>query len=291
MSRRGLLGLAWATLFVACARRDPSTTREPGPEDSERLAQAPSCFDVVAKDNSAATRTVFAAKRCQGGGVTWAGILGILTDRRGESKPAEAPTPGWTGDVRILSWDGRPTRIAIDDEGDAARFCADSERLVSDIRADIKRLNADPAELERAMGAADPLALECLPDGTSLETLLKGMTPPPPPSPAEARARETSRARLRAALAKQRTWCWGKGGAAFGGKGGLTLHADGKATEFGNVDQARDGRWTLRDDGRIEVIVPGGHHHFDVGESGRLGFDHSGGREELDACEPPVSPK
>ena len=41
------------------------------------------------------------------------------------------------------------------------------------MQRDVKRLNADRAELERAMGDADPLALECLRPGTSLERLLR----------------------------------------------------------------------------------------------------------------------
>ncbi len=141
----------------------------------------PACFDVRASDSSSSTRAVFAAKHCQGGGVTWAGILGVLTKRRGTSRPIEEPTPGWTGDVRILSWDGGAARIGIDDEADAARFCTDSPKLLASMRRDVERLNADRAELERAIGEAHLLALECLPEGMSPEEILRGLTPPPSP--------------------------------------------------------------------------------------------------------------
>jgi hypothetical protein len=143
------------------------------------------CFDVVAQESTASTRAVFEAKRCQGGGVTWAGILGVLIKRRGVSVPIEDVTAGWTGDVRTLRWAGGVTRVAIDEEGDAARFCADSQRLVEETRSDVKRLQGDGAELARVMAEADPLALECFPEGTTLDSLMKNM--PRPPEPPEER--------------------------------------------------------------------------------------------------------
>ena len=265
-------------VLVGCARRTPPT-----PDESR-----PRCFDVVVGDNSPSTRRVFGAKRCQGGGVTWAAIIEVLVQRRGPSKAVETETPGWTGDVRALSWKGKTVRVAIDDEGDSARLCSDSDQVLAEVRSDVARLNASAAELERAMSEANPLALECFPDDASVSTLLKGMAPPPAPSPAEARAREASLGRLRSTLAKQRTWCWRKSGAAFGGKGGFTLHPDGSVTDFGADGVSGAGRWHFEDDGRIEV-VDGGLHHFDVGDSGHLGFTHSEGREELDACSAPGS--
>ncbi|MBN9159959.1 MAG: hypothetical protein J0I07_03260 [Myxococcales bacterium] len=292
-----LMGGGLLCLLAACTRQSctpapdgngdappaASGTSSPG-QDTARTRR---CFSVVAKDNSPSTRAVFEAKHCQGGGVTWAGILRVLVHRRGTSKAVEAETPGWTGDVRTLSWEGGSTRVAIDDEADAALFCADSQRLVDEIRSDVKRLNARAGELERAMGEANPFELECLPDDASLSALMNGLNPSPPPSPAEARAREDGLARMRAVLAKQRTWCWGPGGAAFGGKGGFTLHENGQAASFGDGATPRDGRWTLGQDGRVEVILPGGLHHFDAGENGRLGFNHTAGREELQPCVQP----
>ena len=155
----------------ACSRQQP--TFPDGNEGAPRAAAVPSerdvsrsrrCFTVASEDNSPSTRALFDAKHCQGGGVTWAAILDVLLRRRGPSQPVEEATPGWTGDVRILTWNGGHTRIAIDDEGDAALFCADSQRLVDEIQNDVKRLNAHPPELERAMTEADPMALECFRD-------------------------------------------------------------------------------------------------------------------------------
>jgi len=243
----------------------------------------------VAANNSPSTRAVFEAKKCQGGGVTWAGLLNVLVQRRGSSRAVAEVTPGWTGDVRTLSWDGGIARFAIDDEGDTARFCADSALLVSDIQNEVKRLNTEPAELERTMKEANPLALECTPPGASISGLLKGLNPSPPVFPAEARAREEGLARMRALLAKQRTWCWGKGGARFGAKGGgFTLHPDGRVTEFGSGPSLQVGRWHFEEDGRIEVFLPsGGLHHFDVDEKSSFGFNHTEGRENLLPCAPP----
>jgi hypothetical protein len=49
-----------------------------------------------------------------------------------------------------------------------ATLCADSPRLVDELRSDVTRLNMRPAELVRAMGEANPLALECTSQGTSV---------------------------------------------------------------------------------------------------------------------------
>lgn len=293
-----LMGGGLLCLLAACTRKSPTPASDGSGGAPTALSGTSSpvadtartrrCFSVVAKDNSPSTRAVFEAKHCQGGGVTWAAILRVLVHHRGTSKAVEVAIPaGWTGDVRTLSWNGGSTLVAIDDEGDAALFCADSQRLVDDIQSDVKRLNARAGELERAMGEANPLELECLPDDASLSTLMNGLNPSPPPSPAEARAREGGLARMRALLAKQRTWCWGPGGAAFGGKGGFTLHANGQAAAFGDGAVPRDGRWTLGGDGRVEVILPGALHHFDAEENERLGFNHTAGREELQPCVPP----
>jgi hypothetical protein len=185
LMRGGLL-----CLLAACTRQSSPPT--PGGDTSAAsssvadTARTRHCFSVVAKDNSASTRAVFGAKHCQGGGVTWAGILGVLVRRRGTTKALETETPGWTGNVRTLSWDGGPSRVAVDDEADGALFCADSQRLVDEIQSDVKRLNAQGPELERAIGEANPLELECLPDDASIATLMKGLNPVPPPPPAEA---------------------------------------------------------------------------------------------------------
>lgn len=253
------------------------------------------CFHVVATDNSPSTRAVFEAKRCQGGGVTWAAILDALVRRRGTSEPIEDEVPGWTGDVRTLSWNGDVARFAIDDEGDEALFCTDSDRLLQDVQADVKRLNGRAAELEGAMGEADPLALECFSDDSAVAKLLGRMARPPEPSGAEARWRDEHLARLRAVLAAHRTWCWRPSGKAFGAAGGLTLQPDGRVTAFDPSGASiGGGRWKLEQEGRVEIIgdtAAVGLHYFDVEDSGHLGFNHSAGREELDACEVPAGSK
>jgi hypothetical protein len=134
----------------------------------ESPAQGRRCFAVEAANNSPSARAIFEARRCQGGGVTWAGLLNVLVRRRGSSRAAAKATPGWTGNVSGLTTEVGTVQFAIDEEGDAAQFCADSAQLVSDIQDEVKRLNSEPAELERAMGEANPQALECFPPDTPI---------------------------------------------------------------------------------------------------------------------------
>ncbi len=276
--------LVSAVLALSCAESDGKPSGGAAASKAPTVARKPLCFDVVASTNSSSTQAVFRAKKCQGGGVTWSGLLGVLVDRRGDSQSAGADTAGWTGDVRELTWKNSSVRVGIDDEADAARFCTDSQALLDAIQSDVRELNVDAAKLEGAMAQAHPLASECAPDAATMAALMRNLDPVPPISPAETQFRAASLARLRDVLAKERTWCWRKSGVSFGGMGGLTLHADGKATAFGNSNAPQSGKWTFEDDGRVQVLA-GGLHHFDVGKSGHLGFDHTGGREELDPCE------
>jgi hypothetical protein len=121
------------------------------------------CFDATPANTSASTKKVFAARHCQGGGVTWAGILEVLARRRGSVTAVETPTPGWTGAVYMLG----ATRFAIDEEGDAARFCSDEPALLVSMRTEHARMNADEAALTRALNEAPALQVECSePDGS-----------------------------------------------------------------------------------------------------------------------------
>jgi hypothetical protein len=279
-----LLGAAF--YLAACQRT--GVTREQGALGEPSKAGAsgtPECFSVTAESTSASARSIFAAKRCQGGGVTWAGILNVLVQRRGETRAVEQPTSGWTGDVRILSWKGGTARFAIDDEGSAALFCSDATDLLNDIRSEAKRLNESSAELARAMAETDPESLECFPEGLAPGELLKRASPPPPISPAEAGARAESLARLRALLSEQHTWCWTPGAARFTPwKGAFSLDVDGRVTEPGKTGPSSVGSWSYEEDGRIQVLLPGSIHHFETTGNGRLGFNHTEGREELRPC-------
>ena len=156
----GVAGACWrqqSTFPDGSEVAPPAAIVTPEPD----VARSRRCFNIVAQDNSPSTQALFDARHCQGGGVTWAAIVDVLLRRRGSSQPVEEVTPGWTGDVRVLSWKGGRTRVGIDEEGDAVQLCADSQRLLDEIQSDVKRLNALRPELERAMGEADPAALEC----------------------------------------------------------------------------------------------------------------------------------
>ena len=286
-ARKRLVALALVIATASGCQKKATPVATPAPSAGSPAAlSTPRCFSVRADKNSEATRAVFEEKHCQGGGVTWAAIVRVLLQRRGSSEPVLEPTPGWSGDVHTLTWDGGRTRWSLDDEADAALFCADSERLVKEVEAQAKALNSEKAALEDAMAAANPLELECLPPGASAAELLARLEPPPPLSPAEMSARQVSLARLRAALARQRTWCFDARGSASGGKGGFTLHPDGRATTFGGGQPASEGRWRFEDDGRLELVAPRHLHHFDASPNGTLGFNHTEGREDLTPCSP-----
>src|SRR5579871_216831 len=133
-----LAGVGWPRKAAAAPARTPTLS-------------APACSDVTSSQNSPGTQKVFAARHCQGGGVTWDALLEVLAARQGVVESVDVPPAGWTGEVSIL--DGA-TLFSIDDEGDAARFCAASPELVATMRREVARLNTDADALTRTMGAA-----------------------------------------------------------------------------------------------------------------------------------------
>lgn len=258
-------GLAALGLVLATA---PLTGATPGV----------SCFDAVAARNSASTRSVFAARKCQGGGVTWAPILGALVARRGVVTPVRRPVPGMTGDIATL--DGKAL-FAIDEEADAARFCAHDPGLLNAIRTDYVRLNADAAALRQAMAEASPLAMECLDEDGKPPPL-----PPPRPLPAPPKAMASAAterlARLKALIAREPSWCFADGDLQrragvlrfLPGDRVVQTQRSGEPIAQGTVLWPRE---TSGDD-RVQIVfqpsrVPGAARlfHLDVGPSGRLG--------------------
>jgi hypothetical protein len=288
----GLLALALTSL--GCARK----TAPPSP----RGAIAPAaCLDVTAGENSPQTRKVFAARRCQGGGVTWAGILDVLAAHQGHVEPVTEPTPGWSGAVYTLD---RHARFSIDDESDAARFCADDPQLLATVRRELARLNTDPGALAQTMGEAKALALECLEaDGAAPE--LPPTNPLPALPPAVVADVHAAAERLKQALQRQPVWCFPTDDYA-GRTGALRFWPDGRVTwTAASGEIVGQGRWRPPSenlaDPRMEVVVdrvpgargPGGGmlEHFDLGSSGRIGFDligdHQISRREMvpgDGC-------
>jgi len=103
------------------------------------LAGRRECFDVAAEDNSAATQAVFDARRCQGGGVTWAALVNVLAKRAHAARGS----------------------YQVDDEGDAAQVCSSDAALLKTLREGVKRLNSSAAELKKAMAEASARELEC----------------------------------------------------------------------------------------------------------------------------------
>lgn len=250
--------------------------------------RAPRCFDVTTGQNSPPTRAEFDTRQCQGGGVTWGALLRVLVDRRGRVTVPEAPSPGMTGEVLLL--DGQ--RLSIDEEGDAARFCADDPKLVASIRADVDRLNHGRDELRRAMAEADALALECLleADGGAVPLPVAGPSPALPPDVLS--GVEADLARTRSALEKDPWWCF-PSDEPHGWTGGLRFAPDGGAAQVaadGGVVAQGSWRWPREGSGdpRIEVLLScagargcAGLLHLDVGPTGRLGYQLGDRRQEL----------
>jgi hypothetical protein len=267
---RGVVLLAVLALGAACPKRHPPESRHID------------CFDVTATANSPGTRALFEKRRCQGGGVTWSALLQVVAARQGRVASIEEPVPGWTGDVSTL--DGR-ARFSVDDEGDAARFCADDAALLATVRAQLAHLNSDARELARAMGEAKAYELECTEaDGTppKLPPLA-----PPAPAPESLAATRAALGRLKQVLARQPIWCFPPDDYARR-TGALRFLPDGSVTwtattgEIVGRGRALLPREELEDE-RIEVNLqraPGARseggsalEHFDLGNSGRLGFD------------------
>jgi hypothetical protein len=211
------------------------------------------CFEIVVTHNSRATQALFDARRCQGGGVTWGAIVRALARLRGVTEGAH---------------------LSIDDEGDAVQVCARDRKLSKALKRTYERLNHDGAELRRAMNEAPAWDLECLAADGSAPKLPPMPRSPPTLSPELAATTRARLERLREAIARQPLWCLPLQGLE-GKTGQLQLLPDGTAT-LGSGDQLRRGTWRLLPDGsgddRIEVEV-GALWHFDLGGSGRLGFD------------------
>jgi hypothetical protein len=116
------------------------------------------CFDVTSRKNSPQTRALFQERQCQGGGVTWGPILHVLARRVGPFEEVPDPGPGWTGGVYAMLG---VSRFSIDDEGDAARVCADDARLLARLRGEYEKANGDVEALRRAMNEAPAYQMEC----------------------------------------------------------------------------------------------------------------------------------
>jgi len=262
------------------------------------------CFDVRASRNGRTTRAVFASRSCQGGGPTWAAILGVLIRRRGRVEPVHTPPPGWLGNVKLLN--GK-TLVSVDDEADGALVCTNDAEVLAALRADYAHVNDDATAIRKAMSESTALELECFEEDGSRPRL--PIATPPPKRPAHLLAAEDAeRKRLKATLQKQPTWCFPPhdlenmtGTLHFfpGGRVSLTTPA-GKAIGRGVLN------WPSDDSGdtRVEILITptedapafrGTLLHLDLGPTGRIGFNAIGKtgtlREDLlagDECAPPA---
>jgi hypothetical protein len=232
------------------------------------------CFDATGAATSQGSRAVFAERHCQGGGVTWAGVLGTLLRRHGHVEPVPQPPPGWTGNVGTLN---RRALVSVDDEGGSARLCADDSELLGTLRSDYERVNADVRLLREAMNEASSLNLECWEaDGGIPE--LPSMFPAPVLPEAELRATQLRIQLLKETLRKQPLWCFPGDGAFADQAGALRFMADDRVVYtplHGGPTQSMAVRWPREgnEDSRIEIdgLSVLSVLHLDVGDTGRLG--------------------
>jgi hypothetical protein len=232
------------------------------------------CFDVTVSANTPSTRAVFSQRHCQGGGVTWAGLLQVLARRMGRVVPLDdEQAPGWTGAVSTLGG----AHFSVDDEGDAAQFCSDDAELMKKIRDGYERLNRDGAELRRAMSETSALELECLEADGGVPAM-----PPPFPSPqlpaAEVARNRSAAERLKQTLRAQPIWCFAPGNLEKA-SGALRFLPDGTLLNTRSKSDAtvlHRGHWSLPVDPdldpRLQLDTPR-LLHLDVGASGNLGFN------------------
>jgi len=239
------------------------------------------CFTVTSSGNSTSTTKLFEARHCQGGGVTWAAILEALARREGTVAPVTVPTPGWLGGVYTLNG----SRFAVDDEAEAALFCAADPKLIVRMKAEYKQLNSDVKALQKAMAEADPAMLECFDEHGQAPTPKMN---PLPTLPAHMVANTHAQIELmKAVLLKQPSWCF-PGGDAFEGKTGvLRFQADNQVIYVGTDGKERS-RGTMSfgaesmGDSRVQVFMPAMLVHLDIGVSGRPGRTPADGiRQEL----------
>jgi hypothetical protein len=233
------------------------------------------CFSATAASTSSQARARFAARHCQGGGVTWAPILEALARRHARVVAVDEATPGWTGAVFT---DGK-MRFSVDDEADAARFCSDDGKLLAAVRRDYATVNANAEELRRVMAQASALEMECSSTDGSAPPLPK-MNPVPTLPAREVTATREKLERLKKTIARQPAWCFPPDDFEDR-KGVLRFAADGTATLSGGDGKVvQRGVWQLpppeRGDSRVEVVMkPAGMLlHLDVGPTGRLGADY-----------------
>ena len=213
------------------------------------------CFSATPANTSAQARALFAARHCQGGGVTWAPILEALARRHGE------------------------TRFSVDDEADAALFCSDDAKLLAAVRRDYSMVNGSGEQLRRVMAQASALEMECNEADGTAPPLPKMNSLPTLPAAEVASTREKLE-RLKKTIARQPAWCFPPDD--FEDRTGvLRFLADGTATLSGAGGKIlQRGVWRLpapeSGDSRVEVVMkPAGMLlHLDVGPTGRLGANY-----------------
>lgn len=282
MPIRSLVVVSVFAIFVlsACSKKAPAK------------ASPPVCFDATAEDLSAGTQAVFEARKCQGGGVTIAGLLDVLMQRRGRIDAVLEPTPDFTGSVSTL--DGH-SRFAIDDESDDARFCTDDPDLLGAVRRDYEKLNADPQLLTTAMNETSPLALECL-GNIDPAAILSNLGPPPTLPTEQSRAVNARISQLKDAIRKQPLWCFPGKGSFDDATGALHFISENRVAYIsakGATPRESTVTWPHDGDGdpRLEIDAPM-VIHLDIDDAGHIGrnfYELDGGpaRETLipgDAC-------
>jgi hypothetical protein len=125
--------------------------------------KAERCFSITSGMNSRGTNAVFNKRHLQGGGPTWRAIVeSVMQAYAKPLRPADPHTPGMPGFglAMIAAFHGAETWYVVDDEADAAIFCAGDPALLAAVRADHKRLNGNAKALNDALARIPPGELE-----------------------------------------------------------------------------------------------------------------------------------
>ena len=154
--------LLLAALAIAAGTASVAASAAPNQRKSAATASG-KCFTLAYGANSRGTNALFERRKLQSGGPTWAAIIASAVKsyttfvRYADSYTPDMP--GFGGAV-IVRYRKTLTWYVLDDEAEAAIFCAGDKALLAEARADYERLNKDAKALERAIDRADPNELE-----------------------------------------------------------------------------------------------------------------------------------
>ncbi len=141
-----------------------SSSAPASPAEPSRVvvpASSAPCFSVVASLATTRSKAVLREHGLGGNGPTWAAIVQAVVLRHGKDVRAlEAPPPGYPGfgAPYAIALPGGSSWYTVDDEADAAVFCAPDADLRAKVKADVERADQDDDARARAIAEAAAFA-------------------------------------------------------------------------------------------------------------------------------------